>query len=370
LKRGRRLRRALGACAAALILALLGASAAAAASPTVVINQAASQADPTSGSTIAFEAVFSEAVSGFDGADILFGGTATGPLTAVVTGGPTTYTVTVSGMTDSGTVTASIPAGAANATGGTHSASLASTSTDNKVTWVQSTMAPAVTIDAASGQPDPATTAPIYFVARFSEAVSGFTAADVSFAGSTAAGPSATVLSGPTDYVVAVSGMTGAGTVVATIPAGAAVDASGYASTASTSTDNSVLWQPSAIVPPPLMSTLAPTSPAAKPSLTLLSKCTAKHPCATTKSGRAISLRVACSAAAPCTGTATLTVGKQTLGKTHVNLSAGAKSTLHLPLSARAAALLESKPNLRATLTTKLGTASRSWPVSVAGVES
>src|SRR4029077_13875312 len=50
----------------------------------------------------------------------------------VVTGSGTTYNVAVSGMTQSGTVTASIPAGVASGNGTTNTAS---TSTDNTVTF-------------------------------------------------------------------------------------------------------------------------------------------------------------------------------------------------------------------------------------------
>ena len=53
------------------------------------------------------------------------------------------------------------------------------------------TTAPTVTINQASGQADPTTASPINFTATFSEAVTGFTGSDVSFAGGTAAGRSA-----------------------------------------------------------------------------------------------------------------------------------------------------------------------------------
>src|SRR5439155_5661484 len=79
--------------------------------PTVTINQAASQADPTSTSPINFTAAFSEPVSGFTGTDVTLSGTAGGTKTATVSGGPSTYNVAVSGMSSSGTVLASIPAG-------------------------------------------------------------------------------------------------------------------------------------------------------------------------------------------------------------------------------------------------------------------
>jgi hypothetical protein len=206
--------------------------------PTVTINQAASQADPTSASPVVFTVVFSEPVTGFDGTDVAFtGSTAGGTLAAAVSGSGENYTVSVSGMTTSGTVVAAIPASAAadadnNPTG-------ASTSTDNSVTY--NSPPPTVTINQAVGQADPTTGGPISFTVTFSKPVTGFDAADVSFTGSTAGGTLAATVSGtgPT-YTVAVSGMTTNGTVVASIPAGAATDAGGQANTASTSTDNSV----------------------------------------------------------------------------------------------------------------------------------
>lgn len=104
--------------------------------PTVTIEQAGGQADPTSDSPVAFTVAFSEPVSGFDAADVdLSASTAGGTLSAIVTdaGDQITYTVAVSGMSASGQVIASIPAGAASDTAGNPSE--ASTSTDNTVTF-------------------------------------------------------------------------------------------------------------------------------------------------------------------------------------------------------------------------------------------
>ena len=100
--------------------------------PTVTIDQQLTQADPTSDSPINFTVEFSEDVIGFDGTDILLTGAASAT-TAVVTGGPTTYNVAVSGMTASGPVIASVLPGAA--TDGAGNQSLVSTSVDNEVTF-------------------------------------------------------------------------------------------------------------------------------------------------------------------------------------------------------------------------------------------
>ena len=81
--------------------------------PTVTINQGATQADPAVNATsIAFDVVFNESVTGFTGSDVALSGTAGGTLIADVAGSGTTYTVTVTGMTTTGTVIADVDAGA------------------------------------------------------------------------------------------------------------------------------------------------------------------------------------------------------------------------------------------------------------------
>src|SRR5437773_11059250 len=67
--------------------------------PTVTINQAAGQADPTSASPINFTAVFSEPVSRSEERRVGNGGSAGGTKTETVRGGRSTYTVAVTGMT-------------------------------------------------------------------------------------------------------------------------------------------------------------------------------------------------------------------------------------------------------------------------------
>ena len=111
--------------------------------PTVTINEAADQDDPTAASPILFTVVFSEPVAGFETDDVTLGGSAL-PTTAVVTGSGAIYSVAVSGMSTGGAVTASIGAGAA--VDAASNTSLASTSTDNTVTYAPDTSTP-VTID-------------------------------------------------------------------------------------------------------------------------------------------------------------------------------------------------------------------------------
>jgi hypothetical protein len=101
--------------------------------PTVTIDQAAGQLDPTSAAPINFTVVFSEPVTGFATGDVTLSGTASAGATATVTGSGAFYTVGVTGMTVDGTIIADIPADVASDAAGNPNA--ASTSTDNTVTF-------------------------------------------------------------------------------------------------------------------------------------------------------------------------------------------------------------------------------------------
>ena len=206
--------------------------------PTVTINQAAAQADPTNASPINFTVVFSEAVADFATGDVTISGTAGGTKTATVTGSGTTYNVAVSGITSAGTVIASLAAGVAH--DAANNASIASTSTDATVTY--DATPPTVTINQAAAQADPTTSSPINFTVVFSEAVTDFATGDVMIGGTSGGTKTATVTGSGTTYNVAVSGMTTAGTVIASLATGVAHDAAGNASAASASTDNTVAF--------------------------------------------------------------------------------------------------------------------------------
>ncbi len=206
--------------------------------PSVTINQAAAQPDPTNASPINYTVVFSEPATGFITGDVTVAGTSGGAKTGTVTGGPTTYNVAVTGMTTSGTVIATIAAARATDLAGNNN--IASTSTDNTVTW--DVVAPTVTINQAAGQPDPTNGATINYTVVFSKPVTGFTTGDVTVAGTSGGVKTGTVTGGPTTYNVAVTGMTSSGTVIATIAGGVAIDAAGNNNAASTSVDNTVTW--------------------------------------------------------------------------------------------------------------------------------
>jgi cyclophilin family peptidyl-prolyl cis-trans isomerase len=208
--------------------------------PTVQVIQPASQPDPTNAAPINFTVVFDELVTGFVTGDVLITGNA-GATTATVTpvgSDGTTYNVAVTGMTQSGTVSISVPAGVAQDQIG--NLNVASTSSDNTVTY--DITAPTVTINQAAGQADPSNASTIYFTAVFSEPVVGFGPAGVLITG-TAGATTATVTPVGTDgttYNVAVTGLKNDGTIVVALGPGAAKDKAGNPSNGSTSTDHSV----------------------------------------------------------------------------------------------------------------------------------
>jgi hypothetical protein len=211
--------------------------------PSVTINQSASQSDPTRSTPINFTVVFSEPVTGFTGVDVSLTGSTANVASAskTVTGSGTTYNVAISNVSSSGgTVVATIPSSVAQDAAG--NLNLASTANDNSV--FLDNVSPTVTINQASGQSDPTNTLPINFTVVFSEAVTGFGAADISFAGSSISTLNAIVdvTGSGTTYNVAVGNIVSTGGVLRVgVISGAAVDALGNPSLSSTSVDNSVL---------------------------------------------------------------------------------------------------------------------------------
>ncbi|MBK6404038.1 MAG: hypothetical protein IPF66_02785 [Holophagales bacterium] len=195
--------------------------------PTATIVPEAGQPDPTSAPTVYFTLDVSDTITtaplDIVGSEIGLSGTAN-PTTAVVTWPditkPKQFRVAVSGMSGTGTVAAKLQAGAfldqalnPNAA----SADAVINFDDDK---------PTVAITAAAGQPDPTSDAQIEFEVTFSENVTGFTdpLTDLVLGGS-ALPTSASITGGPAVYTVTVTGMSVAGAVTLSVPAGAAQDA-------------------------------------------------------------------------------------------------------------------------------------------------
>ncbi|MEI7743007.1 MAG: DUF6531 domain-containing protein, partial [Chloroflexota bacterium] len=115
--------------------------------------------------------------------------------------------------------------------------------------------APSATINQATGQADPSNASPVNFTLSFSEPITGLTGSDITIGG-TAPGTKAATISGTGPYAVAISGMTGPGTVTAALAAGKVTDLASNANTAATSTDNGVTYDAVA----PTATILAPTA--------------------------------------------------------------------------------------------------------------
>ncbi|MDJ1183967.1 Calx-beta domain-containing protein [Roseofilum casamattae] len=155
-------------------------------SPTVTVNQAVGQADPTSSAPINYTVIFNEAVTGFATGDASLSGTAPGTSIGTVTGSGTTYNVAASGMTASGTVIASLAANVATDTAGNGNA--ASTSTDNTVTVNLDTTAPTLSgITRQTPAVSPTNADSLVFRATFDEDVQNVDIADFTVTGTTAA---------------------------------------------------------------------------------------------------------------------------------------------------------------------------------------
>lgn len=186
--------------------------------PTVTIDQDGGQTDPANAasSPLDFDVVFSESVTGFDGADITISGTA-GATTVGVTGSGTTYTVEISGMTSDGTVIVNVNAGGATDAAGNTNA--ASTSTDNTVTYEGTP--PNVTL--TSGAANPTNSSTISVTATFSEDVTDFLVGDISVGNGSAGNFNAT---SATVYTFDIT-PNGDGNVTVDVGAGAAQDSVG-----------------------------------------------------------------------------------------------------------------------------------------------
>lgn len=98
-----------------------------------------------------------------------------------------------------------------------------------------------VSVEQAVGQNDPTPSSPVNFSVTFSEAVTDFSSEDITIGG-TAGATTAVVTGSGTTYNVAISGMTGSGTIVPSLAADIATGGTSNTNEASTSTDNTVTY--------------------------------------------------------------------------------------------------------------------------------
>ncbi len=205
--------------------------------PTVIISSTV--LDYSRYSPVDFIFTFSEAVTGFDTADItVVNGSAT-----ALSGSGTVYTASITPSSE-GEVEVQLAAGmAADAAGNGNTVAVPES-------FIYDITRPSVTVNEASGQSDPTNIGPIYFTAVFSEPVDyPEIGPDVTVSDTTGAYVTDVSEAAPNDgtvYTITVDGMTANGDVSVSIPAGWMVDRANNKNTASTSTDNTVTFDSSA----------------------------------------------------------------------------------------------------------------------------
>ena len=237
--------------------------------PSVTINQAAGQVDPTNVLPIKFTVVFSEAIipSTFTPPDIIQNGTATGVTWAITDSGDhTNFSLSATVVTGAGSLKPFIDINRVLDLVSINNT--ASTSTDNTVLY--DITGPFVTVNQAGGQADPATTLPIKFTVLFSEPInpSTFTSADITQSGTAIVNTWAS----PADsgdhmsFTISARALSRNGTIIPSIAAGKVTDVLGNNNNSSTSTDNIVTANVTLTTPAP---TASPTA-SATPTLGLL----------------------------------------------------------------------------------------------------
>jgi hypothetical protein len=213
----------------------------------VVINQKSSQADPANSLNIEYDVIFTSPIQSatFTTADITQNGTATGITWNIIDHGDgTTFTLQATAITGGpGTVIPSIAAGLVSSQAPVE-LNLASTSGDNSVTWDPKFD---VTIDQKLAQLDPTATLPIEFDIIFSEAINNvtFDTSDITQNG-TATGITWALINQGNDinFTLRATTITGEGTVIPSIAAGAVQTAVLGQNNASTNlTDGSVTYR-------------------------------------------------------------------------------------------------------------------------------
>jgi uncharacterized protein YuzE len=212
--------------------------------PTVTITDDEAGVANIAGGSVTYTFTFSQAVTGFTVADVsVVGGTKAGAF-ATGTDGDTVYTLVVTPNANA-TVSMTVDVAAGAAVDISNNSSVAATQAVQAV----DTLAPTVTItDDEAGVANIAGGSVIYTF-TFSQAVTGFTVADVSVVGGTKAGAFATGTDGDTVYTLVVTPNANAtASMTVNVAAGAAVDVSNNGNVAATQALQAV-------------DTLAPTTP-------------------------------------------------------------------------------------------------------------
>jgi len=226
------------------------------------VNISTTATNPSGANPIPFRIFFFKPVNSTLGDFTIGDVTVSNGTVSSLDGGPDDYTAQVI-PTAAGAVQVSVAAGVARDNANILNAA------SNALSITYDATGPTVTIEQNVAQADPATSYPVRFAVQFSESVTGFTSGDVELSGTAGAPMFATVTGSGTSYVVEVSGMSGPGTVIATVRADAATGASGP-SRESSSIDNVVTWSPPAnYTLPTLVRRLNYTAASSPPSETI-----------------------------------------------------------------------------------------------------
>jgi hypothetical protein len=193
-----------------------------------------SESTPTKATSIAYALTFSESVTGLAAGDLSNAGTATS-CSFGITGSGSSYTVTVTGCSTSGTLTPRLAtAGVSDAAGNTGPAATAdgSTLTLDRVAPAVSSFTTAVS--------SPTNASSIAFALDFTETVSGLASSDITNAG-TATSCSYAIGGSGASYTVTVTGCSTTGTLDLRLAADGVTDAAGNTGPASIASAASIL---------------------------------------------------------------------------------------------------------------------------------
>ncbi len=179
-------------------------------------------ANPTTGSTVAFAVEFSEAVAHFDGPDdLVITSTGTAAYSgAAISGGPQDYTVTLAGVAGDGTLQLAVD----TASGVQDLDGNALTSSPDSDEVVLDHTSPGVaSVTAITPSPTSGTT--VSFSVTFTEDVTGFDAAsDLALTETGVAHTGVSISGGPMVYTVDVTGVSGNGSLMLAVNAGAGIE--------------------------------------------------------------------------------------------------------------------------------------------------
>lgn len=204
--------------------------------PIGTISLASGQLDPTNISPLNFQLEFSELVSGLENEDVLVGGTA-GATTVALSGSGDLYNVAVSGMTQDGIVSITLPDAVCSDLAG--NANGQSVYSYNSVNYHFN--GPKVTFNQGASQPDPINVLPIVFDVQFNKDIVDFSFNDIEWTG-TASGINGTIAGTGSNYTVQITEVSSEGSLIGSIPPGCVFDLSGLSNAGSTSTDSSVTY--------------------------------------------------------------------------------------------------------------------------------